>query len=315
MKINIITDTHLLFVLTLLYNIIMNTVLNQPVEESFFADEKKIGPIVCSKGEFYSNGNLILLQEKDLKLPVRLVQNVNKGSFGHVAAVMGEKPGAGIIAATAAFAFGAGLVTLICKARPVCCPYELMDSPTPPAATTALALGMGLGTPTQELLSWTGTHTDIPCVLDADILKYKKIEDLILSLKNIVLTPHPREFATLLDLCNIGKFDVAYVVENRFELVRRFCKKYPHAVLVLKGANVLIAQGEKVYVNTFGTACLAKGGSGDVLSGLTAALLAQKYSPLDAAISASLAHALASQKVKCSYGMTPFELIEKVKLL
>ena len=305
----------------------MRTVLNQPVEERFLADSLKdeVGELSCSKPEYYRNGDLILLQESDMKLPTRVVQNVNKGSFGHVSVVMGEKPGAGIIAATAAFAFGAGLVTLVCKARPVCCPYELMDSPAPPAATNALALGMGLGVPPSGVpgegsqaawaLAWLDAHPDVTCVFDADILKYKGIEALIQGRKKVVLTPHPKEFATLLCLCGMGDYDVGYVVENRFALVRAFCAKYPHAVLLLKGANSLIAQGVKVSVNTFGSSCLAKGGSGDVLAGLVAALLAQGYGAYEAAVSASLAHALASRRVKCSYGMTPFELIEKVKEL
>ncbi len=275
----------------------------------------EVGELFCSKPEYYRNGDLILLQESDLRLPIRVVQNVNKGSFGHVAVVMGEKPGAGIIAATAAFAFGAGLVSLVCKARPVCCPYELMDSPAPPAATNALALGMGLGVPPSEVLDWLDAHPDVACVLDADILKYKGIEALIRGREKVVLTPHPKEFATLLGLCGMGDYEVGYVVENRFALVRAFCAKFPHAVLLLKGANSLIAQGVKVSVNTFGSSCLAKGGSGDVLAGLVAALLAQGYAAYDAAVSGSLAHALASRRIKCSYGMTPFELIDHVKEL
>lgn len=295
----------------------MKTVIDHPIEERYLSDSMKdqLGEISCSRPEYYVNGNLRLLQESDLHLPTRVVQNVNKGSFGHVSVVMGEKPGAGIIAASAAFAFGAGLVTLVCPGRPVCCPYELMDSPVPPAATNALALGMGLGVPSAGVLAWLDAHPDVTCVFDADILKYKGIKKLILRRKKVVLTPHPKEFATLLGLCGLGEYDVPYIAEHRFELVRRFCTAFPQAVLILKGANCLIAQGVKVSVNTLGSSCLAKGGSGDVLAGLVAALLAQGYAAYDAAVSGSLAHALASRRVKCSYGMTPFELIEKVKEL
>lgn len=295
----------------------MKTVIDHPIEEKYLADDMKdkLGEISCSRPEYYVNGDLRLLREADLRLPTRVVQNVNKGSFGHVAVVMGEKPGAGIIAATAAFAFGAGLVTLVCPGRPVCCPYELMDSPAPPAATNALALGMGLGVPSTGVLAWLDAHPDVACVLDADILKYKGIKELILRRKKVVLTPHPKEFATLLSLCGLGEYDVPYIAQHRFELVRRFCAAFPQTVLLLKGANCLIAQGVKVSVNTLGSPCLAKGGSGDVLAGLVAALLAQGYAAYDAAVSGSLAHALASRRVKCSYGMTPFELIEKVKEL
>ena len=295
----------------------MKTVIDHPIEERYLSDSMKdqLGEISCSRPEYYVNGNLRLLQESDLRLPIRVVQNVNKGSFGHVSVVMGEKPGAGIIAASAAFAFGAGLVTLVCPGRPVCCPYELMDSPVPPAATNALALGMGLGVPSAVALAWLDAHPDAACVFDADILKYKGIKELILRRKKVVLTPHPKEFATLLGLCGLGEYDVPYIAEHRFELVRRFCAAFPQAVLILKGANCLIAQGVKVSVNTLGSSCLAKGGSGDVLAGLVAALLAQGYAAYDAAVSGSLAHALASRRVKCSYGMTPFELIEHVKEL
>ena len=295
----------------------MKTVIDHPIEERYLSDSMKdqLGEISCSRPEYYVNGNLRLLQESDLRLPIRVVQNVNKGSFGHVSVVMGEKPGAGIIAASAAFAFGAGLVTLVCPGRPVCCPYELMDSPVPPAATNALALGMGLGVPSAGALAWLDAHPDVACVLDADILKYKGIKELILRRKKVVLTPHPKEFATLLGFCGLGEYDVPYIAEHRFELVRRFCATFPQAVLLLKGANSLIAQGVKVSVNTLGSSCLAKGGSGDVLAGLVAALLAQGYAAYDAAVSGSLAHALASRRVKCSYGMTPFELIEHVKEL
>ena len=295
----------------------MKTVIDHPIEEKYLADDMKdqLGEISCSRPEYYVNGDLRLLRESDLRLPTRVVQNVNKGSFGHVSVMMGEKPGAGIIAATAAFAFGAGLVTLVCPGRPVCCPYELMDSPVPPAATNALALGMGLGVPPAGVLAWFETHHDVACVFDADILKYKGIKELILRRKKVVLTPHPKEFATLLFLCGLGEYDVPYIAQHRFELVRRFCAAFPQAVLLLKGANCLIAQGVKVSVNTLGSPCLAKGGSGDVLAGLVAALLAQGYSAYDAAVSGSLAHALASRRVKCSYGMTPFELIEHVKEL
>ena len=295
----------------------MRTVIDHPIEERYLSDSMKdqLGEISCSRPEYYVNGNLRLLQESDLRLPIRVVQNVNKGSFGHVSVVMGEKPGAGIIAASAAFAFGAGLVTLVCPGRPVCCPYELMDSPVPPAATNALALGMGLGVPSAVVLAWLDAHPDVACVFDADILKYKGIKELILRRKKVVLTPHPKEFATLLGLCGLGEYDVPYIAGHRFELVRRFCATFPQAVLLLKGANCLIAQGVKVSVNTLGSPCLAKGGSGDVLAGLVAALLAQHYTLYDAAVSASLAHALASRLAKCSYGMTPFELIEHVKEL
>ncbi|MBQ6028891.1 MAG: bifunctional ADP-dependent NAD(P)H-hydrate dehydratase/NAD(P)H-hydrate epimerase, partial [Treponema sp.] len=95
-----------------------------------------------------------------------------------------------------------------------------------------------------------------------------------------------------------------------------FCAAFPGATLLLKGVNVLIAsklQGEeepRVYINALGTSALAKGGSGDVLAGMIGALLAQGYLPLEAAVTASIAHASASHAFDgADYALTPFGLI------
>ena len=159
----------------------------------------------------------------------------------------------------------------------------------------------------------------LPAVLDADIFYWPRIKDLLAAKKNVVLTPHPKEFAALLKNLGMGEYTVAQVVARRFELVQEFCRAYPDCVLVLKGANVLIAsklQGEqepRVYINALGSSALAKGGSGDVLAGMTAALLAQGYIPLEAAVTASIAHASASRAFdSADYALTPFELMEKI---
>ena len=156
----------------------------------------------------------------------------------------------------------------------------------------------------------------MPLVLDADIFYWPQIKDLLAVKKNVVLTPHPKEFAELLKNLGLGNHSVADVVENRLELAKDFCRAYPQAVLLLKGANVLIASllaGEsqpRVYINPLGTSALAKAGSGDVLAGMTAALLAQGYLPLEAAVTASIAHASASHAFDCKdYALTPFGVI------
>ena len=88
------------------------------------------------------------------------------------------------------------------------------------------------------------------------------------------------------------------------------------SVLVLKGANTIIAQNSKIYISNLGRANLAKGGSGDVLAGIIAGLLAQGYMPLDAATNGVLAHALVSKKIKSnSYSLNSFDLIEGLKWL
>jgi hydroxyethylthiazole kinase-like uncharacterized protein yjeF len=134
--------------------------------------------------------------------------------------------------------------------------------------------------------------------------------------KEVVLTPHPKEFVSLLKLTNIADISVEELQNNRFLYVEKFSKKYPKVVLLLKGANVIIAQNEKLYVNSFGSAVLSKGGSGDVLSGLVGSLLAQGYSSLDATITASLAHTLAARNYKKNnYSLIPSDLVEEIRKL
>ncbi len=162
-------------------------------------------------------------------------------------------------------------------------------------------------------------NSAMPLVLDADIFYWPQIKNLLAAKKNVVLTPHPKEFAALLKNLGMGDYTVAQVVARRFELVQEFCRAYPDRVLVLKGANVLIAsklQGEqepRVYINALGTSALAKGGSGDVLAGMIGALLAQGYLPLEAAVTASIAHASASRAFDGKdYALTPFGLMKKI---
>ena len=284
-----------------------------------------------------------LLEESDLHLPLRTKNNVHKGSFGHAVCVAGSKPGAAVIASCAALRFGAGLVTLcgsvqngqhlsldadgITSSQNMSVPYDLMCSESFPQNTTALALGMGLGHDkelVQKNIQYLEEHPTVACVLDADICYEQNIVDFLkkasLSHRKVVLTPHPKEFAALLKVCGLGEYTVAQVVQNRIALVKEFCALFKNIVLVLKGANVVIAVHEenadcKIFINSFGTSALSKGGSGDVLAGMTLALLAQGQTALCAATNASLAHALASRSFSANFALTPFALINAVASL
>ena len=283
----------------------------------------------------------------------------------------GEKPGAGIIAACAAFCCGAGLVSLVSGAGQtlygVCSehglqkttetaakntgsafPCYLMQSADLPEKASAVAAGMGFGRKneqavlkrrtkeraaveqcTQEraasLFALLNERRSLPCVLDADLFYCAEIKQLLKARPSgLVLTPHPKEFQSLLSLCGLANISVEQVVKNRLELVKDFCSVHPGAVLLLKGANMTIGycpekSGKKkggkaeVYINTFGMPCLAKGGSGDVLAGLVCAFLAQKYKPLNAAIQGSLLLAASSRLQKSSYSSTPFTLIQSLE--
>ena len=261
---------------------------------------------------YETKSNTYFLEASDLKLPLRNKKSTHKGNYGHLNVVAGCKKGAGIIAAKAAFGFGSGLVSVISH-EDLDLPYHIMQTHKLSSNCTAIAIGMGLGNyeknEVKKLLA-----SSLPMIIDADLFH----EELILDVldKEVVLTPHPKEFCALLKQCKVADISTKELQCNRFKYVKMFSKKYPEPILLLKGANVLISKNKQLYINPLGSAVLAKGGSGDVLSGLIASLLAQGYGPLDAAIHASLAHTMAANNYKKNnYSMIPSDLVEEVKKL
>ncbi|MCT7432055.1 NAD(P)H-hydrate dehydratase [Aliarcobacter cryaerophilus] len=277
-----------------------------------FVGKIKVANLGLPEDVFQIETNKYLLQKSDLKLPLRDIQNSHKGTFGHVNIVSGEKIGASIIASDASFAFGAGLVTIVSQNEKNI-PFHIMQSKSVSENCTAIALGMGLGE-IESLKLEEILQLNIPKVLDADIF-YNPLIVKYLD-KNVVLTPHPKEFISLLKLTNIASISIEELQDNRFLYVEKFCKIYPKVTLLLKGANVIISKNDKIYVNIFGSSKLSKGGSGDVLSGLIVSLLAQGYTSLEAAINASLAHTIAAKKYKSNnYSMSPQDIIQGIKIL
>lgn len=277
-----------------------------------FVGKIKVANLGLPEDIFQIETNKYLLQKSDLKLPLRDIKNSHKGTFGHVNIVSGEKIGASIIASQASFAFGAGLVTIVSQNEKNI-PYHIMQSKSVSDNCTAIALGMGLGE-IESLKLEEILQLNIPKVLDADIF-YNPLIVKYLD-ENVVLTPHPKEFISLLKLTNIANISIEELQDNRFLYVEKFCKIYPKVTLLLKGANVIISKNDKIYVNIFGSSKLSKGGSGDVLSGLIASLLAQGYTSLEAAINASLAHTIAAKKYKNNnYSMSPQDIIQGIKIL
>jgi ADP-dependent NAD(P)H-hydrate dehydratase / NAD(P)H-hydrate epimerase len=261
---------------------------------------------------FQKDTDIFLLEKKDMVLPFRDNKNSHKGSFGHLNIFAGDKIGASIIASKAAFSFGAGLVTII-NSNEQNIPSYIMQNEDISKNCTAIAIGMGLGKIDDKSLEDI-LKLNLPKVFDADIF----YNPLILKYldENVVLTPHPKEFISLLKLTKIANISIEELQNSRFLYLQKFCEKYPKITLLLKGANVLIAKDKKIYINSYGTQSLSKGGSGDVLSGLIASLLAQGYNPLNAAIFGSLAHTLAAKKYKKNnYSLNPNDLIKKVKKL
>jgi hydroxyethylthiazole kinase-like uncharacterized protein yjeF len=273
--------------------------------------EIKVLDLGISRDIYEKESNWSVLDLDDLKLPNRVKKDSHKGSYGHLAVVSGEMCGAGIMSALSALRFGSGLVTLVGFEK-IEIPHCLMYSHKLPKNATALAIGMGLGAEFSTLELEKFLDNTLPVIADADIFYMQTILE-ILKRERVVLTPHAKEFVSLLKITNLADITIQEVQKNRFKYVEEFCKMFPNVTLLLKGANVIIAKGSEFYINPHGTSSLAKGGSGDVLSGLIGALLAQGYQPLDAAINASLAHTKTALNYRgADFSLTPDDLIDGI---
>ncbi|MFP6172552.1 NAD(P)H-hydrate dehydratase [Helicobacter pylori] len=277
-----------------------------------YIGELKVGHLGVFNPIYEIPTDTFLLEKSDLKLPLRDRKNAHKGDYGHAHVLLGKHSGAGLLSALSALSFGSGVVSvqaLECEITSNNKPLELVFCENFPDFLSAFALGMGLENIPKDFNKWLELA---PCVLDAGVFYHKEVLQALE--KEVILTPHPKEFLSLLKLVGIN-ISMLELLDNKLEIARDFSQKYPKVVLLLKGANTLIAHQGQVFINTLGSVALAKAGSGDVLAGLILSLLSQHYTPLDAAINASLAHALASLEFKNNYALTPLDLIEKIKRL
>ncbi|GAA6938339.1 NAD(P)H-hydrate dehydratase [Helicobacter pylori] len=277
-----------------------------------YIGELKVGHLGVFNQIYEIPTNTFLLEKSDLKLPLRDKKNAHKGDYGHAHVLLGKHSGAGLLSALSALNFGSGVVSvqaLECEITSNNKPLELVFCGNFPNSLNAFALGMGLEGFPKDFNKWLELA---PCVLDAGTFYHKEVLQALE--KEVVLTPHPKEFLSLLKLVGIN-ISMLELLDNKLEIARDFSQKYPKVVLLLKGANTLIAHQGQVFINILGSVALAKAGSGDVLAGLILSLLSQNYTPLDAAINASLAHAIASLEFKNNYALTPLDLIEKIKRL
>ncbi len=278
-------------------------VLKELLLEDFakeFVGKIKIANLGINSKKFTPHSQAFLLEEKDLKTINRKI-NAHKGNFGHVYIVADAS--AGTLAGLGALNFGSGLVSLV--AQKSFSPLLMLKDKISSDAD-AIALGMGL----KELeflkdvnLQNKALVLDANCFLSEAVLWYLNKED-------VVITPHPKEFVRLYKMCFGEDLSVEVLQKNRFFYAKKFSQNY-NCVLVLKGANSIIAQKEKMFVVHSGNECLAKAGSGDVLSGMIAALLGAGFKSIEAAKNASLAHALVAKKYK--FNKNSFDAISLIK--
>lgn len=257
----------------------------------------------------------------------------HKGSFGKLAILAGSTglTGAAYLTSIGALRSGAGLVTLGIPAslNPIM-EAKLTEVMTLPLEDRGLghitrdslpdimrllegkdsvAIGPGLGKDKDilEILRNIFGKINISIVIDADGLNHISADiDLVAKHQApVIMTPHPGEMARLMDM------DIKELLSDPIQSAQALAKR-TGAIALLKGAATVIADPSgRVYINRSGNEGMAKGGSGDLLTGIVAALLAQAYDPFDAAVLACFVHGLAGDlaaKEKGRLGMTPDDM-------
>ena len=275
----------------------------------------------------------------------RRARDSHKGTFGTVLAVAGSAyyRGAALLAAEGALRTGAGIVTLAsvepvlaaAVARlPECCLCPCIagaEGGISPESipriqrqkATVLLLGPGLGGAAQSAARAAETRalvqTLLPAfagsaVLDADGLNAAAQllaagEAFPHPAGELIVTPHPGEMARLTGL------SAAQINADREETARTYAQKW-NVVVVLKGSRTVVAAPDgRVRVNPTGNPGLARGGSGDVLSGMTAALLACGLPAFEAAACAVYLHGAAADRTAAvlgEYGMLPHDILPQL---
>ncbi|MBQ4819408.1 NAD(P)H-hydrate dehydratase [Aquimarina sp. MMG016] len=218
----------------------------------------------------------------------------HKGTYGHCVLIGGSygKIGSVVLATKAALRTGAGLTTAYIPE----CGYEVLQTSVPEAMViadsddeleeisldfkpSAIGIGIGLGTAEKTIRAFGDflDENESKLVIDADginiLAKHPEFLDKIP--KNTILTPHPKELERL-----VGKWMDDF---DKIERVKTFSKKY-NCIVIIKGANSIIVNGDQLYVNNNGNPGMATAGSGDVLTGMITGLISQGYDPLRAAI-------------------------------
>jgi hydroxyethylthiazole kinase-like uncharacterized protein yjeF len=232
------------------------------------------------------NSDLNLSEACDFKqLLAPRKPDTNKGSFGHVLVVGGAKgkTGAAAMSGLAALKAGAGLVTVAC-ADDSRLALELMWQPLDeinPGKMTVLAIGPGLGT-NRELVERLFRAVKLPTVIDADALNSIAGTNFRGRGVHTILTPHPGEMGRLMGIEGSVK------EADRLTSARGFATGHDCCV-VLKGHRTLIAFPDgQVWINPTGSPAMAKGGSGDILTGLIAGFVAQFPDDIATAVRAAV---------------------------
>lgn len=267
------------------------------------------------------------------KLPERSI-TTHKGDYGRLLLLCGSKgyTGAASLAAMGALRVGAGLVYLgvpesiyvieaIKLLEPIIFPLPdqggmLCEASIPEISkrlhnidAVLIGPGMGRSEGIEKILLWILRNFNGPVVVDADGIYFLRdhIDTLRGRTEPVILTPHEGEFSRLMGKSILDR--TADAVSAAKEL---------NSIVVLKGHNTVITDGEAVYINNTGNPGMAVGGSGDILAGMITGLLGQGLSPLDAAAVGAWVHGAAGDicaREIGTYGMLPSDMLSIIPRL
>jgi len=249
-----------------------------------------------------------LVEEKDIRSKLKPRQRfTNKGTYGHALIIAGqpETMGAALLASSACAYAGSGLttacvpksgLTALNSYHPEVMAIVREESELPEIEWTkfnTIAIGPGLGKDEGALTLFAEVlkNYDRPMVIDADALNmlsenpglWKHVPE------GSVLTPHMKEFDRL-----FGEHQNWW---QRLQTAREKAKEYQVYIVLKNDYTITITPGDKLYFNSTSNAAMASGGMGDVLTGIIAALLAQKYPPEDACIIGNYIHGKAGDEL------------------
>lgn len=273
--------------------------------------------------EYLTSTAAFVYEKQDLnRLPVRPA-NANKGTFGKVLIVAGSKgmAGAAYLSAKAAYRTGAGLVRIYTPEEnrmilQTLLPEAVLSSYEGPdiiEGLTALvkqadviAIGPGLGQREEALriLRCVLETAEVPVVADADALNLAarsagEGKNLLRRRMPLIVTPHPGEMSRL-----TGR-SIGDITANLLTTAKNFAAEN-RLICILKSARSIITDGMRTCINCSGNSGMAKGGSGDVLTGIVAGLLAQGMQLFEAAALGAYIHGLAGDAAAKRYGMRAF---------
>ncbi len=278
---------------------------------------------------------------KPMRLPAQLLRrkvNSHKGDYGHILILAGSSrySGAALLCAEAALRAGAGLVTLgipksINTALIRVKPREIITLPLPETKEGTLSLaaftklrtllssidvliigpGLGRNRSTDALVKKIIRKIKLAKVVDADALNaISNCQDILkLHRGQLILTPHEGEMSRLFNI------SLSSVKNNRKLVAKKYAKHY-NSIIILKGHNSIVTDGlKRCYINRSGNPGMATAGSGDVLSGITGAFLAQGLNSFEAAKYATYIHGLAGDlaaRDKTQIGLIASDIIDRI---